>query len=49
VLARLTGMELQIAVNGDTFTFTATPKARSRRWLGASIELIDLLTNSKGD
>jgi histidine phosphotransferase ChpT len=27
VLARLTGMELQIAVNGDTFSFTATPKA----------------------
>jgi histidine phosphotransferase ChpT len=27
LLARMTGMELAISVNGDTFSFTATPKA----------------------
>jgi histidine phosphotransferase ChpT len=27
ILARMTGMELAISVNGDTFSFTATPKA----------------------
>ena len=27
ILARMTGMELQISVNGDTFSFTATPRA----------------------
>ena len=26
VLARMTDMELKIGVEGDTFTFTATPK-----------------------